>query len=327
MAPASKKVIVITGPTASGKTDLAIQVAQELRGTPPFRRAGVISADSRQVYCSMNIGTAKPEFAWSSESHQETIADTFLTSPQPSPQVRRGSLPHYLFNIRRPNQPLSLSEWQTAAFSVINRIHKVGMPAVLAGGTMLYIDSIVKNFEVPNVEANVEFRDKKEQESAEDLYKELLTHDPAAKDFIEPQNKRRIIRALEVMAATNRTFSELRRQRPSPYKITMIGLFDGWEALEARITQRVQQMLVDGLLEETQSLVDIYGADLPLLKTMNYKQALGIIQGTLLEQEALGDMRRANIRYARRQMSWWKNRNEITWLKKPEASAVLQLLE
>ncbi len=245
-----ERLIVITGPTASGKTDLATQLAGELGGS-------IISADSRQVYVGMNIGTATP-LRSSSFAGQEPHGHL-------EPDLIHG-VEHYLFNIRRPDQPMSLSEWQAAAFSTINHAHAQSHTPLLVGGTMLYVDSIVKNYDLPNVPADVQFRQEKEGLSAETLYAELLKKDPATRDFIEPENKRRIIRALEVMAATGKTFSELRRQRPSPYEITIIGLFDGWEALEQRISQRVTTMLAEGLLEETQRLLDEYGADLPFCR-------------------------------------------------------------
>lgn len=316
MSNEKPRLIVLTGPTASGKTDLAIAVAQALNGA-------VVSADSRQVYVGMDIGTAKavPKKLKDQSSKTKQTAKHDIQIPDVIDGVS-----HYLFNIRQPDQPLSLSEWQAAAFAAIDTIHKASLSAVLAGGTMLYIDSIVKNYELPTVEPNPALRIELEETAVEKLYEQLLRRDPAAGKFIEPGNRRRIIRALEVMAATNRTFSELRRQRPTPYDVRMIGLFDSWEALEKRIVARVGTMLNDGLIEETQRLVDRYGAQLPLLQTMNYKQALAVIQGTLTAKEALDDMRRANMRYARRQMSWWKNRPEIHWFKEPDLANISDYL-
>lgn len=306
MASASEKLIVIAGPTASGKTDIAINLAQELNGS-------VVSADSRQVYAGMNIGTATP---LRSESYAGQEPHDFL-----EPDVIK-NVPHYLFNIRRPDEPLSLADWQAAAFSAIDQIHSAGSPAILVGGTMLYIDSVVKNYDVPQVPPDEEFRAAKEKEEAASLYAELLAKDPAAAEFVQPANKRRSIRALEVIAATGRPFSALRQQRPSRYSITMIGLFDSWEALAQRIEGRVAQMLADGLVEETRHLIDMYGADLPLLQTMNYQQTLVVISGELSVEEAQQDMIRANMRYARRQMSWWRGRRDITWYSPADREAI-----
>lgn len=315
MASAREKLVVIAGPTASGKTELAIQLAQKLDGR-------VVSADSRQVYASMNIGTAKPDFAWREETHEILTPDqSYFDS------VKQRRVSHYLLNIRHPNDPLALSDWQAAADLCIKTIHAASMPAILVGGTMLYIDCIVKNYDLPAVQANEEFRQEKDSESVENLYASLLAQDPAARNFVEPGNKRRIIRALEVMTATNRTFSELRKKRLSPYETAMIGLFDSWHELERRIGARVAHMLANGLLEETQTLIDQYGADLPLLRTMNYKQATAILQGKSTQAEARDDMQRANVRYAKRQMRWWRNRNEITWFEKPSSESIAMYLQ
>jgi len=235
-------------------------------------------------------------------------------------------IPQYLFNIRYPNQPLSLSEWQTAAWQAIDQIHKVGMPAVLAGGTMLYVDSIIKNYDLPPVTPNPALRAELETKEADQLYAELLQKDPAARNFIQPLNKRRIIRALEVMAATGRPFSEQRRQRPPRYDITAIGLFDSWEALEERITQRVAAMLKDGLIEETRRLIDRYSADLPLLATLNYREAAAVLRGEWPQEKAREEMIRANLKYARRQMSWWRGRQDITWYSPADTADIKKRL-
>ncbi len=285
-----KKLLVITGPTATGKTESAIRVAEEVGGS-------VVSADSRQVYASMNIGTAKPKFAWSDKAMDEAAA------------VPSQKISHYLFNIRYPNQSLSLSEWQTMAFRIIDQVSS----PILAGGTMLYIDSIIKNYDLPDVPANEELRRELEAQPAETLYTELLQKDPTASSFIQPHNKRRIIRALEVMAATGKPFSEQRRQRPARYDIATIGLFDSWEALEERIRIRIAAMFADGLVAETQKLIETYGADLPLLQTMNYRETVMLLKSEIPEKEAQREMLRSNLRYARRQMSWWRGRHDIEW--------------
>jgi tRNA dimethylallyltransferase len=283
------KLFTIVGPTASGKTALALRLARELP-------AAVVSADSRQVYTGMNIGTAKPRAAWRDAPHGPEIPDVIE------------AVDHYLLNIREPNQLLTLAEWQQAAFTVIDSIIAGGRTPLLAGGTMLYIDSVVDNYVIPTVAPNHQLRAQLETESADALYAELLQRDPEAQRFIEPHNKRRIIRALEVMQASGAPFSETRRRQAARYDVIPLGLFPGWEKLEGAIRQRAQAMLADGLLAERQQLSDRCGADLPLLKTINYKEA-----------PDLEAMVRANLRYARRQMSWWRGRQNIVWFKDPAA--------
>lgn len=279
-------MIVVLGPTASGKTDLGIKLAKA-------RGGAVISADSRQLYTSMNIGTATP-----------------CRSAQ-------GGVKHYGFDMREPNDPMTLAEWQRVAFSLIDRLREIEIEPILVGGTMLYIDSVVKNYDIPKVVMNQELRNKLEQESVDNLYAKLLTQDPAARSFIEPGNKRRVVRALEVIAATGRPFSELRKKRAPRYDVEMIGLFPGWEILRERIEKRARQMMKEGLLEETKRLQEKYGKDLSLLQTMNYRQAAKVLAGELTKEEASEEMIRVNMRYARRQMSWWRGREEIKWVESP----------
>lgn len=284
------KLTVIVGPTASGKTDYTIQLAQQGDGE-------IVSADSRQVYRGMDIGTAK-------------IKDT-------------QGIPHHLVDIRGLNQPLSLAEWQAAAFQVIDRVLTEGRQPLLVGGTMLYIDSVIYNFDIPQVAPALAFRESKEKIEGRKLYEELLEKDPEVKNFIEPSNKRRIIRALEVMEATGKPFSSQRKRQEPRYETQIIGLFPrqaggqaGWDELKRRIEVRAKKMFAEGLLEETQGLREKYGKDLPLLQTLNYRQAGAVLDGTLTQDAAVESMVKDTMRYAHRQMSWWKGRKEIEWREK-----------
>lgn len=273
-------LIVVVGPTASGKTDFAITVAQEQLGE-------IVSADSRQVYRGMDIGTAK-------------VKNT------------RG-IPHHLIDMREPNEPLTLWQWQQAAFDAIETILAAGKQPILVGGTMLYIDSVVYNFEIPRVKPNAALRELKSQKSRVKIYEELLEKDPEAKQFIEPGNTRRIIRALEVIKATGRPFSRQRKRRESRYEIEMIGLFPSWDNLKKRIEKRAKNMFAEGLLVEVRQLRERYGRDLSLLRTMHYRQAGEVLDGSISEAEAVAKMVQDNLRYAHRQMSWWRGRKEIEW--------------
>lgn len=286
-----RTITVVVGPTASGKTDFAIRLAKE-------SSAAVISADSRQIYSGLNVGTAKPEEAWREEPHAVSEADTIDT------------VPHYLLNICASDQPYTLAQWQVAA----KKILAIDQPLIIAGGTMLYVDSILFNYDIPEVEPNPVLRAGLEKLSVEELWQQLMHKDPAAKQFIEPHHKQRIVRALEVIEVTGKPFSALRQQRPSPYQFKIIGLFPGWDALRERITQRAQAMLDGGLVEETKKLREKYRKDLPLLKTMNYLQAGRLIDDELTQEAALAEMVQVNMRYAHRQMNWWRRNKEIEWL-------------
>lgn len=287
---AKPKLIVIVGPTASGKTDYSLQLAKKVDGE-------IVSADSRQVYRGMDIGTGK-------------IKDTL-------------GIPHYLLNIREPDEPLSLAEWQKMASKAIDEIISQDKQPILVGGTMLYVDSIVFNYDIPHVKPNLAFRELKSQKSKIKTYEELLAKDPEAAKFIAPGNTRRIIRALEVMEATGKPFSALRRAQGKKYDIDMIGLFPGWDELKTRIEKRARNMFEEGLLVEVKQLRERYGADLPLLQTQNYRQAGAALDGTMTQAEAIADMVQADMRYARRQMSWWRGREEITWITPKFSSSTI----
>jgi tRNA dimethylallyltransferase len=287
-------VFVVVGPTASGKTDYAIELAKKTDGE-------IVSADSRQLYVGMNVGTAKPPEAFSGEVHEIV-----------EPDMVEG-VPHYLFNTASPDTPWNLPHWQGAAQQVLANIIKHGKQPILVGGTMLYVDSIVKNFDIPEVAPDQDLRDSLEKEDVALLYDRLIQADPAAKAFIEPHHKQRIIRALEVIEKTGKPFSQSRVQHPSPYIFDITGLFPGWDELKARIQTRIEHMFQGELLQETTALRERYGRELGLLQTMNYKQAGMLLDKKVTQDEAIADAVRANLQYAKRQMAWWKNRKEISW--------------
>lgn len=291
----SKPVIpVIIGPTASGKTDYAISLAKEVDGE-------IISADSRQIYAGMNIGTAKPPEAFTDNIHD------VLTS-----NVING-IPHFLFNVSSPDNPWTLPAWQQAAKQVLEDILSRHKQPILVGGTMLYVDSMVKNFSIPEVEPDQNFRDSLEQEDVSVLYDRLMKADPDAQEFIEPHHKQRIIRALEVIEKTGKPFSASRLRQPSPYEFELIGLFPGRDVMKERIQKRISDMFQGGLLEETERLRKRFSLTLPLLQTMNYKEAGMVLDNTFSVDQAIAEAVKVNMRYAKRQMAWWRNRKEISW--------------
>lgn len=277
------RIPVILGPTASGKTAYAISLAHQLNGA-------VISADSRQIYAGMNIGTAKPKEAWKHASHAIEEPDII------------DGIPHYLLNIATLDTPYSLSDWLDAAKKAIVLIKAQGKVPIIAGGTMLYIDALVDGYSLPDIAPNEQLRAELEHLPAAELYARLTAQDPDAMAFIESHNSRRIIRALEVMKATGKKFSELRAKKSSEYEFRITGIFDNYDVLCERITVRAQQMIADGLANEIETIRNQY-PNSKLLQTMNYKENCDI-----------DAMVQSNMRYAHRQMSWWKRRSDINWI-------------
>ncbi len=301
MAADKPLVRVILGPTAVGKTDVAIQEAKKIGGV-------VVSADSRQIYAGMNIGTAKPEEAWRDEAHDVLEADSI------------DGVPHYLLNVATPDKPWTLAMWQEAAYAVMADVAAKNIPIYVVGGTMLYIDSLLFHFDIPAVAPQPELRERLEKESTDALYTRLLLADPAAQKFIEPHHKQRIIRALEVIEISGKLFSVSRLKREPLYDFEIRGLFPtdvtdekGWEVLKGRISQRVISMIDGALGEETQKLQQTYSPTLPMLRTMNYAQMAKLLAGAVSREEAIQEMISANMRYARRQMSWWRGRKDLAW--------------
>lgn len=273
---------VILGPTASGKTAYAIEFAKKMNGA-------IISADSRQVYAGMNIGTAKPQEAWKDTPHAADVPDMIDT------------VPHYLLNIVSLEAPYTLSHWLTDAKKVISRIEESGKTPIIVGGTMLYIDALTDGYDIPVIEPNEELRSELEKKFPGELYATLMEKDPNASAFIEPHNSRRIIRALEVIDATGKPFSALRTKKESSNKWMRIGIFSNWDTQKENITKRANEMRQSGLKEEKEKLHETFPAS-PLLKTMNYTES------------NMEEMVQSNMRYAHRQMSWWKRREDIGWI-------------
>lgn len=283
----------ILGPTASGKTAYAIALAKDINGA-------IISADSRQVYAGMNIGTAKPKEAWSDTPHEIDV-----------PDVIEG-IPHYLLNIATIDHTYTLSDWLRDAKQVTSTIEALGKVPIIVGGTMLYIDALTDGYNIPEVVPDEEFRAQLENKSPELLYKELRTKDPAASEFIEPHNTRRMIRALEVMHATNKTFSSLRTKKNSDTSWTKIGIFSDWDTQRENVTKRCKEMLAQGLEAERQTLAARFPTSLSELRGAGPTSSL--LQTVNYKEKDVEEMVQSNMRYAHRQMSWWKHRKDIGWI-------------
>lgn len=273
-------LIVLVGPTAVGKTALSIRLARQFNGE-------IVSADSRLIYKGLDIGTAKP-------------------GPEERVQV-----PHHLIDVTTPDRPLTLAEYQHLAYAAIDDILARGRVPFLVGGTGLYIWAVVEGWQVPEVPPDPELRARLEAEAKREgvqvLYRRLQEADPDAAARIDPNNLRRIIRALEVIAHTGRPFSRQQTKTPPPYKAFIIGLTRPRQELYARIDARVQHMLAEGLVEEVQRLLAArYDISLPALTGIGYRQMVEYLQGRCTLAEAVQAIRRATRRYVRHQYNWFR---------------------
>ncbi|HEX78046.1 MAG TPA: tRNA (adenosine(37)-N6)-dimethylallyltransferase MiaA [Dehalococcoidia bacterium] len=284
------RLITIVGPTAVGKSDLALEVAQHLQGE-------VVNADSRQVYRFMDIGTSKP-----------------------SPQERR-LVPHHLIDIVDPDQDFSLALYQRLAYQVIGEILKRGKLPLLVGGTGLYIWAVVEGWQIAEVPPDWEFRQRLERLAAEKgtltLYQELQRLDPEAAARIHPRNVRRLIRALEVISRTGHPLSQLQRKGPPPFEVLILGLTMERQALYARIDARVETMIERGWVGEVEKLRAMgYALSLPALSGLGYRQIGLFLEGKLDLPTAVQRIKHETHRFARHQYAWFRPRDErIRWLE------------
>jgi len=283
-------LVLIIGPTAVGKTEISIQLAERLNGE-------IVSADSRLFYRGMDIGTAKPS---------------------PKEQAR---VPHHLIDIANPDEILSLAVFQQKAKEIIGDIHTRNKLPFLVGGTGQYVRAVTQGWIPPEVKPNEALRSELEQQKEENgihwLHARLEKLDPKAAVKIDPRNYRRTIRALEVIQTTGKKFSEQRGLSESPYHLITIGLTRPREELYQRVDQRIEMMFENGFVDEVNKLlVQGYSPSLPTMSAIGYRDCVSVIKGELTEEQAKVQIRRATRVYVRRQANWFKESDpNIHWFK------------
>ncbi len=273
-------LIVLLGPTAVGKTELSLQLAEELD-------AEIISADSRLLYRGMDIGTAKPS------------------------RHERERVPHHLIDVANPDEIWSLAQFQRGVYAAVDAIHQHGKIPFLVGGTGQYISAIVEGWLIPEVKPDARLRAALQNWGAQigslALHDRLAYLDPAAAAQIQPQNMRRTIRALEVILHTGTLFSSQKQQSGGRYRPLRIGITRPRPALYARIDQRIETMFADGLVAEVEALLAAgYDPNLPSLSAIGYRQVVAYLQGEISLEEVKVQMRRITRQFVRRQANWFK---------------------
>ena len=288
-------LIVIVGPTAVGKTELAIQLAEKFHGE-------IVSADSRLFYRGLDIGTAKPSAS----------------------ELAR--IPHYLIDVANPDETWSLALFQQKAHEIISQILERQKLPFLVGGTGQYIRAVTEGWTPPEVQPDPRLRGVLEELAIEHspfwLHDRLKIIDPDAANKIDARNLRRTIRALEVIFSTGRMFSAQRTASSSIYQQINIGLIRPRAQLYERVDRRIEAMFANGLLEEVEKLLTAgYSPDLPSLSAIGYREAIGVVQKTLSLEEAIMLMKRATRVYVRRQSNWFReNDPQIKWFDMNENS-------
>jgi tRNA dimethylallyltransferase len=287
-------LITICGATATGKSGLALELAQRLGSV-------ILSADSRQVYREFDIGTAKPSAA------------------------ERQQVPHYLIDICDPTETMTLADYQQQAQALINQFQNSllspplvrggwgGVP-LLVGGTGLYIRSVVQGLKIPRVAPNYELRSQLSSLGQTQLYQFLQQVDPAAAQKIHPNDEVRTLRALEVYYVTGIPISEQQGENPPDYPILQIGLeCSNTDILTRRIEQRTEQMIAAGWEAEVKALCEKYGSDLPLLNTLGYQEMKQYLAGDISLSEAKDLTVLHTRQFAKRQRTWFRAYPEIEW--------------
>lgn len=285
-----KEVIVIAGPTASGKTSLSIELAKLLDGE-------IISADSMQVYKYMDVGTAKPSI----EEMQ--------------------GIKHYLIDELLPDEEFNVVKFKELAEKYIEVILERGKQPIIVGGTGLYISSLINNINFSETKSDWELREQLGREAEENgpvyIHDKLRLVDPVSAANIHPNNVKRVIRALEVYYQTQRPMSyhnEKSREIPPKYKFVLLGLTMDREKLYDRINKRVDIMLENGLIEEVGRLVEMgYADSITSMQGIGYKEILSHLRNEISLEEAVETVKRESRRYAKRQITWFKRIKEIKW--------------
>jgi len=283
-----KRIIAVVGPTGIGKSHLALHLASVFHGE-------IVSADSRQVYRFMDIGTAKP-----TPSELESV-------------------PHHLINIINPDNEFSLATYQELAYQTIADIHRRDKLPFLVGGTGLYVKAVLEGWQIPRVSPDNKFRyniaERLNKSNVDEIYQELVLANPDAAAKIDRRNVRRVIRALEVHAKAGQAFARLERKIPPPFTPLIIGLTAERSALYRIVDQRVDNMIKRGLVQEVENLLKMgYDFNLPSMSGIGYRQIGQFLKGELMLETAIQKTKTETHRFIRHQYAWFQLKDEkIRW--------------
>ena len=281
------KVVAIVGATASGKTAYSIELAKKINGE-------IVSADSRLVYKGFDIGTAKP-----------TIDEM-------------DGVPHHMVDIVEPEFEYSAGLYKKQAKDVISQILLRGNVPIICGGTGLYIDILLKNYDLPESEANRELRNELTQLDTANLEDMLKNLDIDAFTSIDKNDRKKMIRAIEIIKTTNKPLSQTRGMNKSEYNVEWIGKNFDRKTLYERIDKRVDIMIENGLVEETKNLLEKHGRIPNLVNTIGYREILGYIDNQCSLEQAAELLKKNTRNYAKRQLTWFRRNEEIKWDIYPE---------
>lgn len=287
------KVIVIGGPTASGKTALSIELAKTINGE-------IVSADSMQIYKEMDIGTAKPD------------------------EEEKQNIKHYMLDIIQPNQRYSVADYKRDAKQAIREIVQKGKTPIVIGGTGLYIDSLIYEIEYPEIEIDLSYRkhleELVEKQGLLSLYEKAKQIDEKAMEKISKNDKKRILRVLEIYHQTGKTKTELDEQskKEPEFDYKMFAINMDRELLYSRINKRVDIMLEKGLIQEVQEIYNKYKEFPTAMQALGYKEVVEYLEQKITKDEMIEKIKMESRRYAKRQLTWFRKNKKTIWLNGEE---------
>ena len=284
-----QKVIIIGGPTASGKTKLSVELAKKVNGE-------IVSADSMQIYKEMDIGTAKVE-----------------------PEEMQG-IKHYLLDFLEPNMRYSVADFKKDAKNAIREIIKKGKMPICVGGTGLYIDSLIYEIDYPDLPVDLEFRKQLEktarEEGLSELYEQAKRIDIEAASKISPNDEKRIIRIIEIYYETGKTKTELEKnsKKDPEFDYIVFAIDMPREELYERINKRVDIMIENGLIQEVQNIYNKYNEFPTSMQALGYKEVVEYLDGKIDKETMIEKIKMETRRYAKRQLTWFRKNKQTIWL-------------
>jgi tRNA dimethylallyltransferase len=287
------RVVFVVGPTSSGKTTLSITLAKTFRGE-------VINADARQIYRDVHIGTGKPDGVWKKWHGRRSYVYE--------------DVPHHLMDVVPVDQTFSVVEWREAALKAIKAIERRGNLPIIVGGTGLYISALIDNYEFPSVPPHPELRRAHEQRSLDELVKLLLAVDPGAVSVVDLHNKRRVIRALEVVTYSGKKFSESRTQGRPLVDALQVGVYRTQEELKRRVDLAVEDMIDRGLIDEVRLLRERrIPWNAPAMSAIGYRDVQPYLDGRESLEHTVERIKYRTRQYTKRQWTWFKRDPRIRW--------------
>lgn len=319
------RVIVVLGPTSSGKTALSLRLARQYGGE-------VINADARQMYRGFSIGTGKPpgrrgKFATHNaymvrvqhdevmEKAEEAHKDVDKLFPE---------IPHYLMDFLEPGELMTVAEWRERAIKAVKGIVQRGHLPIVVGGTGLYTSTLIDNFDIPHVPPNLSLRSSFEKQSLDKLVSHLLKLDPTAASVVDLKNPRRVIRGIEICTFTGKSIAEQRKKHPPIIEAFQVGIQRPREEIRRRIDGAIRRMMEDGWPDEVRKQHEKgVSWNAPAMTSIGYKEIARYLRGEIMLDEAIQLIKLATYHYAKRQETWFKRDQRIHWAKDEDEAAEL----